>query len=186
MVVADTWRWDERAFIAAWEAGVFGDQRVEMVMGEVWPVSIGPWHGAVAGNVSGLLRHEGWQVTMATLPSSGSLPDPDVWVRRRGVKPVARLGETRRLARWNPGDVALVVEVADTSYVVDTLTKAFVHGATGYAVSWVVHRGGVEVFTDPYEAGYRAREHIDIDGELTVPYAPTTLAVAELLDVDDD
>lgn len=185
MVIAETWRWDERSFIQAWEAGVFADQRVELVLGEVWPVSMGPWHGSITMNVARALPNDEWRITAATLPSAGSLPDPDVWVHPRRAEPIARLGETRRLARWNPGDVVLVVEVADISYLADTQTKALVYGATGYPVYWVVHRGGVEVFTDPYEGGYRVRQHVDVDGELTVPYTGGALAVATLLDADD-
>ncbi|MGH9001311.1 MAG: Uma2 family endonuclease [Acidimicrobiia bacterium] len=184
MVIAEVWMWDEAAFIRAWEAGVFGDQRVEMVNGEVWPVAIGPWHGAVAANVIHLLHHEGWQVTMATLPAAGSMPDPDAWVVRRGAQPVSRLGDTGRLARWSPSDVALVVEVADTSFTADTEVKARIYGAAAYPEYWVVHRGGVEVFTDPYEGGYRQRHHVGPDGSVALPHAGTGshLAVADLLD----
>jgi hypothetical protein len=185
VVSAETWRWNEEAFVRAWEAGVFGDKRVEMVRGEVWPVSIGPWHGAVAANLIRLLPEDGWRITIATLPAAGSLPDPDAWVVRRGAEPVSRLGETGRLARWSPSDVALVVEVADTSFFVDTEVKSKVYGAGGYPVYWVVHRDGVEVFTDPFEAGYRRRDHVPADGELNVPYADVRLSVARLLDAPE-
>jgi hypothetical protein len=177
--------WDEESFVRAWEAGVFGDQRVELVEQEVWPVSMGPWHGQVSANVIRLLPDAEWRVTMATLPASGSLPDPDAWVQRRGATPVARLGATGRLARWNVDDVGLVVEVSDTSFGFDTTTKARVYGSAGYAIYWVVHRGGVEVFTDPGTDGYGVREHIEPHGTIAVPYAPLTLNVAELLDADE-
>lgn len=185
VVTAETWQWDEESFIRAWESGVFRDQRVELVGGEVWPVSIGVWHGGVAANLAHHLRYEGWQVTMATLPAAGSLPDPDAWVVRRGAEPVSRLGDTGRLARWSPSDVALVVEVADTSFVADTEVKARIYGAAAYPVYWVLHRGGAEVFTEPYEAGYRQRHHIPIHGTLTLPYSAAHLALADLLDVPD-
>ncbi|MGH9042082.1 MAG: Uma2 family endonuclease [Acidimicrobiia bacterium] len=185
MVKAETWSWSEEAFIRAWEAGVFGDQRVEMVQGEVWPVSIGPWHGIVAARLIRALPEDGWQVTLATLPAVGSLPDPDAWVMRRGAEPVSRLGETGRLARWSPADVALVVEISDTSLFVDTEVKSKVYGAAGYPVYWVLHRGGAEVFTDPFEAGYRRRDHVPNDGELPVPYANVRLAVADILDAPE-
>lgn len=181
----DTWTWDEESFIRAWEAGVFGDQRVELVEQEVWPVSMGPWHGQVSANVIRLLPDGLWRVTMATLPASGSLPDPDAWAQRRGARPISRLGATGRLARWAVDDVALVVEVADTTFAFDTTVKARVYGSAGYAVYWVVHRGGVEVFTEPFAEGYRRREHVDPDGSVDVPYAPVSLRVADLLDADE-
>jgi hypothetical protein len=184
VAVPDTWQWDERSFVLAWEAGVFGDTRVELVSGEVWPVTIGSWHGAVAANVARLLPDDQWRISVATLPSSGSLPDPDVWVHRRAARPIARLGSTGRLARWSPSDVALVVEVADTSFAADTEIKPAVYGASGYPSYWVVHRGGVEVFTEPFEGGCRRRTHVDERGQLTVPYTGSVLVVPALLDAD--
>ncbi len=182
VAVAGSWRWDEAAFVRAWEAGVFGDSRVELVQGEVWPVSIGDWHGAVAANVARALPNDGWRITLATLPSAGSLPDPDVWVRPRLAEPMARLGTTGRLTRWAATDVVLVVEVADTSFAADTEIKPAVYGAAGYRCYWVLHRGGAEIFTDPFDGGYRSRSHVDVDGEVVVPYAPVSLAVSALLD----
>lgn len=186
MALVDTWRWNEESFIRAWEAGVFGDQRVELVEGEVWPVSIGPWHGAVTVNVARLLPADEWRVTASSLPASGSIPDPDVWVHRRGAEPISRLGTTGRLVRWSPSDVALVVEVADSSYIADVEVKGRVYGQAGYATYWVVHRGGVDVFTDPYESGYRQRRTFPRGDAVAVPYGDAKLIpVDELLDAED-
>lgn len=186
MALAETFVWDEASFIRAWEAGVFGDGRYEMVQGEVIRVVIGDWHGRVTARVIRRLPEDGWEVTTATLPSSGSLPDPDAFVVRRRAQPVAQLGSTRSISRLNPGDVGLVVEVADSSFIFDTEVKDVVYGRAGFPCYWVVHRDGVEVFTDPYEAGYRERRHVAVDGEVEVPYAPGQgIAVADLLDVDE-
>lgn len=185
MALIDTWRWDEESFILAWEAGVFRGARVELVEGEVWPVSIGLWHGAVTGNIVRALPNDEWRVTTASLPAAGSIADPDVWVHRRGARPVARLGATGRLARWSAGDVALVVEVADSSLAAELETKARVYGRSGYPVYWVVHRGGVEVLTEPYEAGYRRRATVPPGGRVEVPYLPgRTVAVDAILDAE--
>ena len=186
MALIDTWRWDEESFILAWEAGVFRDVRVELVEGEVWPVSIGLWHGAVTGNIVRALPDGDWRITTASLPASGSIADPDVWVHRWGAQPIARLGATGRLARWSPSDVALVVEVADSSLTADLETKARVYGRSGYATYWVVHRGGVEVLTDPFEGGYRERRSVLPGNTVEVPYSPgQVLDVSALLDADD-
>jgi hypothetical protein len=185
VALADTFVWDEASYLRAWEAGVFGEQRVELVDGEVIRVVIGDWHGQVTARVIRRLPEDGWRVTIATLPSSGSLPDPDAFVVRVGAEPVARLGTQRTISRLNPGDVGLVVEVADASLVFDTEVKTVVYGRAGFGCYWVVHRDGVEVFTDPFEGGYRERRHVDPDGEVEVPYASgSTISVAELLDVD--
>ncbi|MGQ0630779.1 MAG: Uma2 family endonuclease [Sporichthyaceae bacterium] len=181
----EIWTWDEESFIRAWEAGVFANRRVELVQGEVWPVVIGPWHGLVAANLARLLWVEGWQTTSAALPSGGSLPDPDVWVLRRGSPPVAVLGTTKRLNRPNPADVALVVEVADSSFAADVHIKSRIYAAGYYPQYWVVHRGGIEVFTDPGEAGYRTRTSVPAGGRITLPYAAVELSVADILDARD-
>ena len=186
MALADTWRWDEESFVVAWEAGVFRDQRVELVEGEVWPVSLGTWHGAVAGNVTRLLPNSDWRVTSTSLPAAGSVTDPDVWVHRRGARPVSRLGASGRLARWRAGDVALVVEVADASFAADVDVKTRIYGRSGFGTYWVVHRGGVEVFSEPFEAGYRRRLPAPVTGTVPVPYRPDVfLAVADLLDAEE-
>jgi uncharacterized protein (TIGR04206 family) len=185
VALVDTWRWDEQSFVLAWEAGVFRDQRVELVEGEVWPVSIGVWHGAVAANVTRLLPNGDWRVTSASLPAAGSVADPDVWVHRRGAEPVARLGATGRLARWSAGDVVLVVEVADATFAADSEVKARLYGRSGFGTYWVVHRGGVQVFTDPFEAGYREHEAIGPGGSVEVPYRPgLSIPVVDLLDAE--
>jgi Putative restriction endonuclease len=185
MALAEIWRWDEESFILAWEAGVFRDERVELVEGEVWPVSIGLWHGAVTSNIVRALPDHEWRVTTASLPASGSVPDPDVWVHRREARPIARIGATGRLARWDPSDVALVVEVADSSLGADLDTKARIYGRAGYPIYWVAHHQGVEVLTEPYEAGYRHRRSFVPGDHVPVPYRDDrTIAVDELLDAE--
>lgn len=185
MALTEPFVWDEASFLRAWEAGAFRDERVEMVDGEVIRVVIGVWHGQVVMNLGHVLRDEGWRVVSATLPSSGSLPDPDVFVFRRGAQPVETLGTVTTIGRWDPDDVGLVVEVSDSTLAYDTSTKAALYGRTGYASYWVVHRDGVEVFTEPAADGYRSRCHVEVDEVVEVPYAPgSTIPVADLLDVD--
>lgn len=184
MALVETWRWDEGSFIRAWEGDVFGDDRVELVDGEVWPVAIGAWHGSVAANVVRALPNGTWRVTSASLPAAGSIPDNDVWVQRRDAQPIARLGATGRMLRWSPADVPLVVEVSESSLVADTEVKTKVYGRAGFPCYWVVHRGGVEVFTDPYESGYRSHQHVGPDAAVEVPYAQVAIPLAVLLDAD--
>ena len=99
---------------------------------------------------------------------------------------MSRLGATGRLARWSAGDVALVVEVADASFAADVDVKARVYGRSGFGAYWVVHRGGVEVFSDPSEAGYRRQVSVPPTETVEVPYRPgVVLAVADLLDAEE-
>jgi hypothetical protein len=186
VAVVDTWRWDEASFILAWEAGVFGDQRVELIEGEVWPVTVGLWHGAVTSNLVRTLPDGEWRITTASLPAAGSIPDPDLWVHRRSAEPVSRLGASRRIGRWSATDVALVVEVADSTYAADVEAKARLYGRSGFPNYWVVHRAGVDLFTDPFEGGYRQRDTVGRGGVVPVPYGPgTSIKVDDILDAED-
>lgn len=185
MTLAEPFVWDEASFLRAWEAGAFRDERVEMVDGEVIRVVIGTWHGQVVLNLGHLLRAPGWRVAAATLPTGGSLPDPDVFAFRQGAEPTETLGEHMTIHRWAPDDIGLVVEVSDSSLAYDTTVKARLYGRAAYATYWVVHRDGVEVHTEPSGDGYRNRTSVGRDGVVQVPYAPGPgIAVADILDVD--
>lgn len=140
MALAEQFVWDEESYLRAAEAGAFGEAHVEMVEGKVIQVVIGAWHGQVVMNLAHLLRCAGWRVTNGTLPASGSLPDPDLFVFRRGAAPVGSVGERLGVRRWEPGDVGLVVEVAETSWALDTGVKAKLYGRAGYPCYWVVGR----------------------------------------------
>jgi hypothetical protein len=179
MAVAPTpYRWRLEEFVRAWEAGVF-ESRTELIDGEVWPVPIGTWHGVTAARVIRALPNDDHLVTAESLPTVGSLPDPDCWVRPATAQPTAPLSE--RLNTWSPGDVLLVVEIADETLDQDLGPKAILYGQAGYRCYWAVTRHGVYVHTDPSDAGYRTRVlHPPGDG-LPVPYAGIEIAVDDLL-----
>ena len=85
------------------------------------------------------------------LPGRASEPEPDRCVVR---------GTIRDYEDRHPGpdDIALVVEVADSSLAVDRQMATEVYGPAGVPVYWIinlVHRQ-VEVYTDPGPEGYRS------------------------------
>lgn len=172
------YRWSPSAFLRAHDAGAFS-QRVELVEGEVWPVVIGDWHGETLTRVVRALPTEGATITMATLPSGESLPDPDCWVRREQVEPRGHLGS--RLSLWRPDDVLLVVEVSDETVMADLTVKTRVYGSAGYATYWVVASDLVYVHTSPVPGGYAHREEYHPGDVVPVPYADAGIAVADLL-----
>ena len=151
------WRWTPTAFVRAFDAGAFGTERVEMVDGEVLAVSIGEWHGDTAGRLFELLPgpRSSWVKTTQTLVTIDSLPDPDLWIRAANAVAAGAVGA--RLSRWRPEDVALVVEVSDSSFEFDTGSKADAYARVGFSHYWVVHPGGVEWFSEP--AGGTTRSH---------------------------
>lgn len=173
-----TYRWSREGYLRAWEAGAF-EGRVEYVDGEVIPVVIGSWHGRVTMRLGRLLPDEQAEITAATLPAAGSLPDPDCWVLRAGASPVGQI--TERVAEWRPEDVLLVVEVSDETVALDLTTKAGLYGAAGYGTYWVVTPEAVYVHTDPTPEGYRVRTELRIGDHVVVPYAEGVLSVEELI-----
>lgn len=119
----DHWRLEE--FVLAWEAGAF-QGRVELIDGAVWSVPIGQWHGDTSGRVLRAVPNKRFTVTTSSLPAGDSLPDPDCWVRRAEATPLAQV--SRRLPRWSPTDVLLVVEVSDETLEHDLGRRAALIG----------------------------------------------------------
>ncbi|GAA3297950.1 Uma2 family endonuclease [Dactylosporangium vinaceum] len=175
------YRWSQSEFVRAWEAKAF-DHRVELVEGEIWPVVIGSWHGDAVGQVLALLPRVGVRVTTATLPTGGSLPDPDCWVRRADAEPVGTIGT--RLSVWDAADVLLVVEVADETTIQDLNVKARLYGQAGYAVYWVITQEAIYEHTGPIATGYRTRVEYLHGERISVPYAGVELAVDDLIASD--
>jgi hypothetical protein len=172
------YQWSQSEFIRAWEAGAF-DHRVELVEGEIWPVVIGSWHGDTVGQLLALLPRSEVRVTTATLPTGGSLPDPDCWVRRAGADPIGTIGS--RLSIWDASDVLLVVEVTDETTIQDLNVKVKLYGHAGYPIYWVVTQEVIYVHTDPISTGYRTRVEYLHGERIPVPYASTDLAVDDLI-----
>ncbi len=97
----------------------------------------------------------GWYVRAAkpvSLPSMSSEPEPDRCVVR---------GAIRDYADHHPGpaDVALIVEVADSSLEQDR-KMAQIYGPAGIPVYWIIDlvNGQVEVYSNPGPAGYASMD----------------------------
>lgn len=91
-----------------------------------------------------------WVQNPLGLPGSESAPQPDIaWVAFR------RYADRRPL----PEEVALVIEVADTSLEFDTMVKAGLYATAGIADYWVVDlvSRAVIVFRDPRAGRYESR-----------------------------
>jgi Uma2 family endonuclease len=166
-------------FIRAWEAGAFGDQRVEFVDGEIWPVVIGRWHARTVSRIMRALPGTGGEITCETLSSGDSLPDPDCWVAAADAEPVGKVGS--KVAIWRPEDVLLVVEVSDDTVMADLTTKAALYGKAGYQAYWVVTKDVIYEHTEPTKAGYRVRVEYRPGDRIPVKYADTDLAVDDLI-----
>ena len=121
-----------------------------------------------------------WRVRVqSAVTTSDSEPEPDLAVVR---------GPARRYIGRHPApeDIALVVEVAGSSFDHDRDVKGPVYAAAGIPVYWVVNLvdGRVEVYTNPSPAGYTRRDDFNGGGAipLFIPGQPAvTIPARELL-----
>jgi Uma2 family endonuclease len=89
----------------------------------------------------------GWSVrgqSAVTLPPDGSEPEPDLAVVRGNAT-------TYRDHHPGPGEIGLLVEVADSSLLVDRHDKGRIYARAGVPVYWVVNVVDkvIEVYTQP-------------------------------------
>lgn len=170
------------------EAGVLREEdRVELLEGWIVPKMIrNPKHDAVVGLAHAALAArlpEGWFVRIqSAITTKDSEPEPDVAIIR---------GPIRRYLGHHPGsaDVALVVEVADTSLVRDR-QKARLYAAAGIPAYWLVNLAGlrIEIYAAPVEAVGRSEYtvHRTLGSNDTIPLVIegntiATIPAAELL-----
>ncbi len=157
------------------EAGILSpSDRVELLGG--WLVTkmpIYPPHRIATRKVRIVLERlvpPGWYVDQdapVTMPLSGSEPEPDVQVTR---------GDSGDYADRHPGpdDVALLVEVSDSSLPDDRGFKMRLYATDRVAVYWIVNLqdGWLEVYTEPSGPaavpGYGRRSDYGADDEVPV------------------
>jgi Uma2 family endonuclease len=86
------------------------------------------------------------------LPSQVSKPEPDRCVVRGAIRDYSQRSP-------GPADIALIVEVSDTSLGEDR-KLARVYGGAGVPAYWIVNLVDrqVEVYTLPYPDGYHSRQ----------------------------
>jgi Uma2 family endonuclease len=154
------------------DANVFDEDRVELLGGILYPMTINLPHAFVVTRLSELLR--------PLLPVEWSLweekpvpldrywrPQPDLSVLKSPSNAFAR--------RWpRPSDIASLVEVSDTTYSRDAGIKLPRYAHVRIPLYWIVHleQRRVEVYSDPYgrlgKAGYRRVEFYPEDVVLPV------------------
>jgi Uma2 family endonuclease len=132
-------------------AGILGeDDDVELLEGWIVPkMPKGPIHDAliswVHNRVLGPRLCEGWFCRgQSAITTAESEPEPDLAVVR---------GSERDYFSRHPGpaDMALAVEVADSSLARDRSIKARIYAAANVPVYWIINLvdNQVEVYTDP-------------------------------------
>jgi Uma2 family endonuclease len=166
------------------EAGILNeDDRVELIRGEIVQMTpIGRDHASCVARLTHLVlgRLHGrvvlWpQNPLLILPDSE--PQPDIIL-------LAWRADFYRRALPGPSDVALLVEVADTSLRYDRHVKGPLYAAAGVRDYWIVDLAGdaVEVYRTPGTGGFERAERLGRGATLAplaIPDAP--LAVADIL-----
>lgn len=180
-------RWTREEYYRLGEAGFFGDERVELLDGEIWtlPPQKTPHFSAVeaAADLLGEAFGTGHTVRRQgpmTL-DDGTEPEPDVL-----IVPGSRLDyEDHHPA---PPEVCLLVEVSDSTLTKDRGKKAEDYARAGIAEYWIVNLVGhqLEVYRDPGLLpdgyGYKSRQ-VFLAGDTATPlFAPSNgVAVTDLL-----
>jgi Uma2 family endonuclease len=157
-MIRGIYRMTPRQFRKAIDAGVFGERHVELLAGIPFIMSENPPHILAAARVYAALLAVAaaprWFVNKEHRLALGRWrPLPDAVVLHG---PDATYGT--RLARAD--DVALLVEVADTSYPKDSGLKLRLYASFRIPIYWIVdlNRRLIEVRTEPFgkakQAGY--------------------------------
>lgn len=155
------------------------DEQFELIDGYITEkMSRNPPHDAVVNRARRRIERAilpGWIVRIqSAITTTDSEPEPDI--------AVARGDDVDYLARHpGPLDLALVVEVANTTLAIDRGVKLAVYARAGVAAYWIINldEARLEVFTAPsaQSAAYEKCENlkfcdsvaIALDGQLSQP-----------------
>jgi Putative restriction endonuclease len=156
-MIRGIYRMTASQFRKAIDAGVFGERHVELLGGIPFVMSENPPHILASirlfAGLSVLAASPQWVVNKEHRLELGQwLPLPDLVVLRGP--------DTTYGSRWaRAGDVAILVEIADSSYARDSGVKLRRYAGFGIPVYWIVdlNRRVVEVRTVPSGTGKNAQ-----------------------------
>ncbi|MBI2217787.1 MAG: Uma2 family endonuclease [Candidatus Rokubacteria bacterium] len=166
------------------DAGVLHeDDRVELIRGEIVQMSpIGSRHPAAVARftdeLAGRLRRRAilWpQNPVTILPDSE--PQPDIVL-------LHYRDDFYKAALPGPADVALIVELADSSASYDRTVKKALYAEAGIAEYWLVNLAAdrIEVYRDPQDGDYRHATIVGREDRLAPAAFPdVVLSVADIL-----
>ncbi len=175
-------------YYRAGELGIFQDRRVQLIDGGIIEMSPqGSPHATVIGLVDDALRlafGSGYRFRVQLPLSLGldSEPEPDVAVVR---------GLPRDFKDRHPETAVLVVEIADSSLVLDSGHKAALYARAGISEYWIVNLvdARLDVYRNPtvdahfeFGAGYAEIRGFSADASVTPLAAPAaSIRVGDLL-----
>ncbi|WP_165223440.1 Uma2 family endonuclease [Aquisphaera insulae] len=144
------YRLDVAGYDALGAAGTFADRKVELLNGLLVMMTTGPAHDNAVTALGDLLRER--------LPKSDwTVREEKPLILSRHWKPIPDLvvvrGPRSRYARRTPDhrNVALVVEISDTTYAKDSGPKRRAYARSGIGDYWIVDLG--RRVTEVYQGG---------------------------------
>ena len=171
-------------YYAMADAGILSENdRVELLDGDLIVMPpIGDWHAASVDLFTNILPPslQGRAIVRVQNPTrldNNSEPQPDVMLLRWR-------DDFYRNGHPAPGDVLLLIEVADSSAEFDRTVKLAAYARAGIPELWIVARAErrIEAYTDPTRDSYDAVRHFG-PGETVAPQAfpDITLEVARII-----
>jgi len=134
----------------------------------------------LCGDALGRTIPAGWHVRAAKpirIPSQASKPEPDRCVARGSIRDYLQRSP-------EPSDIALVVEISDSSLSEDR-KQAAIYAAGGIPVYWIVNLVDrqLEVYADPSPSGYRSRQDYHAGESIPISIGGNQLSPIVLNDI---
>jgi Uma2 family endonuclease len=176
------WTVDEYHRMA--EAGIFGgDERVELLAGKIiWMSAKGTAHRSAVARTDRLLQNSLRNLALICVQDPVKLnersePEPDIAVVKVDPLDYADHHPT-------PGEIYLIIEVADSSLKVDCETKAQAYSQAGIRDYWVldVVNRQLHIFREPTEDGYQNEIILGENGTISpLQFPDLQIAIFDML-----
>ncbi|MFK0731139.1 MAG: Uma2 family endonuclease [Gloeotrichia echinulata HAB0833] len=176
------WTVDEYHRMA--EAGIFGgDERVELLAGKIiWMSAKGTAHRSAVARTDRLLQNSLRNLALICVQDPVKLnersePEPDIAVVKVDPLDYADHHPT-------PGEIYLIIEVADSSLKVDCETKAQAYSQAGIRDYWVldVVNRQLHIFREPTEDGYQNEMILGENGTISpLQFPDLQIAIFDML-----
>ncbi|MCA9223713.1 MAG: Uma2 family endonuclease [Planctomycetales bacterium] len=162
------------------EHGILHDERVELLRGWLTqPMNRGPAHSTATKLIERSLERvlsEDWLVRVQEpITLTDSEPEPDIAIV---------LGNIRSFSQTHPqaADVALVVEVAQTSIAQDRGLKLSIYAGAGIPQYWIMNlpERSIEVYSQVDPTGLRYQQRRDFRAGELLPLILRNAVIAEL------
>jgi Uma2 family endonuclease len=166
------------------EAGIFGgDERVELLAGKIiWMSAKGTAHRSAVARTDRLLQNSLRNLALICVQDPVKLnersePEPDIAVVKVDPLDYADHHPT-------PGEIYLIIEVADSSLKVDCETKAQAYSQAGIRDYWVldVVNRQLHIFREPTEDGYQNEMILGENGTISpLQFPDLQIAIFDML-----